>query len=223
MTTSKYGNFLTILLIVLIVAILVVGGYFLYAKLIKPQIEGKKIQEATSQFDFNLNEIENETNAISEENTNDIEVTGVTTTTGGNGKRKKYYNNYVMLGYIEIPKTGIKYPILEETTVAALETSVAVLYPSNAELNGPHNTVIVGHNYRNGKFFSNNKKLSVGDKIYITGDNGKLEYTIYQTFQTTTTDTSFYARDTAGIPEITLSTCTDDSKARLIIFAKAEQ
>ncbi len=36
------------------------------------------------------------------------------------------------------------------------------------ELNKPGNTVIAGHNYRNSRFFSNNKKLNIGDKIYVT-------------------------------------------------------
>ena len=38
----------------------------------------------------------------------------------------------------------------------ALETSVVVLY--GVGLNQPGNTTIAGHNYRNGLFFSNNKK-----------------------------------------------------------------
>ena len=65
--------------------------------------------------------------------------------------------------------------------------------------------------------------LKNGDKIYITDNSGKkLTYTIYDKFETSDTDTSFYQRDTGGKAEITLSTCTDDSKARLIILAKAE-
>ena len=48
-------------------------------------------------------------------------------------------------------------------------------------------------------FFSNNKKLQNGDKIYITDNSGtKLTYTIYNKFQTSDTDTSFYQRDTNG-------------------------
>ena len=85
------------------------------------------------------------------------------------------------------------------------------------------NTVIIGHNYRNGLFFSNNKKLNIGDKIFITDNDGKqLTYTIYNKFETTPEDTSFYQRDTGGKPEVTLSTCTDDSSARLIILARTE-
>ena len=72
-------------------------------------------------------------------------------------------------------------------------------------------------------FFSNNKKLKNGDKIYITDNSGKkLTYTIYDKFETTESDTDFYQRDTGGKPEVSLSTCTDNSKARLIILARAE-
>lgn len=129
-----------------------------------------------------------------------------------------------MLGYIEIKKTDIKYPILEKATSKALEIAVAVIYPStDVKLNLPGNVVIQGHNFKNGQFFSNNKKLTTGDKIYITDETGKkLGYTIYEIFSTTPEDASFYNRDTAGATEITLSTCSDDGNTRLIIKAKAE-
>lgn len=126
-----------------------------------------------------------------------------------------------MLGTMEIPATNFKYPVLEKVTKKSIETAVAFQW--GAGLNQPGNSVIIGHNYRNGMFFSNNKKLKNGDKIYITDNSGKkLTYTIYDKFETSDTDTSFYQRDTGGKAEITLSTCTDDSKARLIILAKAE-
>ena len=108
-------------------------------------------------------------------------------------------------------------------TVKKLENSVVALYPKNAQVNTVGNVVIVGHNYRNGLFFSNNKKLKNGDKIYITDLSGnKVKYIIYNIFQASENDTSFYNRDTDGAMEVTLSTCTDDSSARIIIEAKAE-
>ncbi len=59
------------------------------------------------------------------------------------------------------------------------------------------NTVLVAHNYRNGTFFSNNKKLAIGDKIYITDNTGrKIEYTIYNTYTTSDSDFSYATRDT---------------------------
>ena len=82
------------------------------------------------------------------------------------------------------------------------------------------NTVIIGHNYRNGAFFGNNDKLALGDKIYITDTTGtRIEYTIYNIYETTADDADYFDRDTAGKREISLSTCTDNSKARLVIWA----
>ena len=102
-----------------------------------------------------------------------------------------------------------------------MEVAVAFLW--GVGINEPGNSVIVGHNYRNGLFFSNNKKLKKGDKIYITDTKGKrLTYTVYNNFEAADNDTSFYQRDTGGKPEITLSTCTENDKIRTIILAKAD-
>ena len=127
-----------------------------------------------------------------------------------------------MVGYIEIPKTGIKYPVLEEATKKSIEVSVAILYGPG--LNKVGNTVIEGHNYRNGMFFSDNAKISVGDKIYITDLNGnKVTYIVYNTYETTPEDSDYMSRDTNGAMEITLLTCNDDVSGRIIIWARAEQ
>ena len=123
---------------------------------------------------------------------------------------------------IEIPKTKIKYPILEKVSKKGLETSVCIQYGKG--LNIPGNTVIVGHNFRNGLFFSNNKKLSNGDSIYITDNLGqKVKYIIYNKYETTPEDTEYMLRNTDGKREISLSTCTDDSSKRTIIWAVAEE
>lgn len=127
---------------------------------------------------------------------------------------------FSIIGTIEIPKTNVKYPISGEPSRKALEVAVAALYPLDAVLNSKGNVVIIGHNYRNGTFFSNNKKLSVGDEIYITGlNNDKITYYVYKVFETDENDTSFYNRETNGKREITLSTVTDDGTKRLIILA----
>ena len=50
-------------------------------------------------------------------------------------------------------------------------------------LNKIGNTVIIGHNYRNGAFFGSNKRLNEGDKVYITDNAGlRVEYTIYKIY-----------------------------------------
>ena len=83
------------------------------------------------------------------------------------------------------------------------------------------NTVIKGHNFRNGTFFSNLYKLGEGDKIVMTNIAGeKVTYTIYNKYETSVDDTAYFYRDTVGAREISLSTCNDDSSKRIIIWAK---
>ena len=142
------------------------------------------------------------------------------TNTSNNGSYAQKYKNFTILGQIEIPKTNINYPVLAEVSPKALSVSVAQLYGPG--LNKVGNTVIIGHNNRNGLFFSNNKKIAIGDKIYITDLNGnRLEYTVYNKYETTDTDTEYMTRDTKGGIEISLSTCTDNGSKRIIIWAKA--
>lgn len=148
--------------------------------------------------------------------------------TSSKSKEKRKLEDYEIIGAIEIPKTGLKCDILNEVTKRSIEIAVATIYTTGG-LNQPGNTVIYGHNYRNSLFFSKNDELSVGDKIYITDEEGnKITYKIYDKFETTSTDTSFYTRTaemTGGKAEITLSTCTDDASQtdrRLIILASEE-
>ena len=100
-----------------------------------------------------------------------------------------------------------------------MEVAIVMLYGPG--LNQVGNTVIVGHNYRQGGFFGNNKKLENGDKIYITDATGvKREYVVYNKYITTDSDFSYATRNTEGRREISLSTCTSDASKRLVIWAK---
>ena len=49
-----------------------------------------------------------------------------------------------------------------------------------------------------------------------------MTYTVYNKYETDDTDADYMTRDTQGAVEISLTTCTDDSKQRLIIWAKAD-
>lgn len=90
-------------------------------------------------------------------------------------------------------------------------------------LNQVGNTVIIGHNYRNGAFFGSNKRLAEGDKVYITDNSGtRVEYTIYKKYLTPQEDYSYATRNTNGKREITLVTCHTDNKYRLVIFAREQ-
>lgn len=221
MFKSKYSNFLTVVLIIAIIAIIVVTTV-LFVNVYRKYKNNKDAAEAISKFQNNI-ETNTNTNSTGQDLIDQNVVTPDTNTnTTGNGTRKvTYYNNFVMLGYIDIPSINIKYPILEKETVASLEKSVAVRYPDNATLNEVGNVVIAGHNYRNGMFFSNLKKVAVGDKIRITDLNGKtLVYTVYEKYETTPEDVDYITRDVGQNIEITLVTCTNDNNARTIVKAK---
>ena len=221
MFESKYSKVLTVILVIVIIAILGLLGFLGYDWYRKYFLE----QEALDFVDNYTAEVtDNEDTNTSDENTtatNPIDSIEKTNTVSGSGNEMPTYKGFNVVGTIEIPAIDIEYPILQKVSKSSLETSVAMLY--GAGINQVGNTVIIGHNYRNGLFFSNNKRLNNGDKIYVT-DNSKnrLTYTIYNKFETTPEDASFYSRDTGGVPEVTLSTCNDDSSKRLIIFARAE-
>ena len=133
------------------------------------------------------------------------------------------YKEFTVIGTIDIPDINLKYPILEENTVQALETSLVLMYTSQG-LNNEGNSVITGHNYRNGTMFSNLNKLTNGDYIYITDNTGRsLKYKVYNRYEDTENEHTYISRNTDGKKEITLATYNDKSKAKIIIFARAEQ
>lgn len=226
MFNSKYSNVLTILLIIVIIAILaliVFLGWDMYRK----YYIDKDAQDFMQRYEdmFSNSSVSNGNNNIT---TNEVvntiidpgnDTLGSNQNTSNEGKKKPIYKGYGVLGTIEIPKTAIKYPVLDRVTPKSLETSVAYYYGPG--LNEIGNTTISGHNYRNGAFFGRNKRLEKGDIIYITDNTGrKIAYTIYNIYTTSPTDGDYLTRDTGGKREISLTTCTDDSKGRLIIWAR---
>ena len=124
------------------------------------------------------------------------------------------------IGTIEIPKTNVNLPILQNVTVSGMEVATCFLY-STGSLNNKGTTIIVGHNYRNGRLFSNNNQLQIGDIIYITTSDGNRHcYTIYDKFITTPDDLNYVNLNTTNQAEIALSCCTNDEQGRIVILAK---
>ena len=229
MFNSKYSNVLTVILIIVIIAIIgLIGflGYDIYRKYYFDKDAETFIEQYENQIN-NGDVIGEYSGNSNNEVTNTYIDPGEITQTGGNNssggsssnKNQYSYKGFGVLGTIQIPKTGINYPVLNTYTPKGLETSVC--YYFGPGLNEIGNTTIAGHNYRNGAFFGKNKKLANGDIIYITDNSGrKIKYTIYNIYKTTPNDGEYLTRDTAGAREISLTTCTDDSKGRLIIWAR---
>lgn len=231
MLNSKYSKVLTIILIiaiVIIVELLVFIGIDLY----KAYTVEKDTQNSLDQFNSYIennqnndnnanfeNNIDNN-NIIEEPNNNNI-IEEPSDNNNNSNSEGLTYKGFKVAGVIEIPKTKVKYNVLDDPSAKAMEVGITIIYGPG--LNQTGNTVLAGHNYRNGTFFSNNNKLSSGDKIYITDLSGKkVTYTIYKKYKTDPNDFSYATRNTNGKREISLTTCTDDSSARIIIWAKED-
>lgn len=217
---DKGRKFFTILLIILAIVITILLGYLAY-KYISNYIIAQEAAKVVEEFESEVQNIITveigEQNEIVNNEGQAPQNTQISTTT--TQKVTKKYKGYNMIGTIKIPKTKVSYPIVDSTSPSAMDTAIVMLY--GAGLNKEGNTVIVGHNYRNGGFFGNNKKLENGDKINITDETGtSIEYTIYNKYITEDSDFSYATRNTNGKREISLSTCTNDSTKRLVIWAK---
>ena len=127
---------------------------------------------------------------------------------------------YTVIGRVKIPKINVDYPIISYCTDGLLKIAPCKFW--GADPNEVGNLCIAGHNYRNSKFFSKVPKLiGVGDIIEITDLSDRtLQYEVYDKYTVSPEDTSATTQLTNGRKEITLITCTDDSKLRVIVKAK---
>lgn len=129
---------------------------------------------------------------------------------------------YKIIAKIEIPKINVTYSILQGETGSTEETEellkISPVKFHGCEPNEVGNFCIVGHNYRNTKFFSKVPTLVVGDTINITDLTGRtITYEVYDKHTVDPSDTSDTTQLTGGKKELTLITCTDDSKQRVIV------
>lgn len=133
--------------------------------------------------------------------------------------------NYKKIAVVNIPKIGVNYVVLQGETGSLKETE-ALLKMSPVKYHGydPNevgNFCIVGHNYRNTKFFSKVPTLVIGDIVELTDLSGrKITYEVYDKYTVDPDDTSCTTQLTGGKKEVTLITCTDDSKLRVVVKCK---
>lgn len=167
-------------------------------------------KELTSRNNENLNkEVLSEFNNIT--NTNQIgELT---------------LNGYDVIGKVKIPKIDIEYPILNLETSNPEETKVPMRYGIvkywGGNVNDYGNLSIAGHNNYNGTMFGKTKKLEIGDIVELTDlTNRTIQYKIYDIFVTDPNDVSILKTEDETVREVTLITCTNGNKERLILKAR---
>ena len=133
-----------------------------------------------------------------------------------NSKGEKYR----VAGQIHIPKIGINYPIVYETSEEYLKIAPTKLF--GPDINEPGNVCIVGHNYKNEQFFSRLSELENNDKINLLDNKGKrVSYLVYAQYEVPETDLSCTEQNTNGEREVTLITCTKKKDKRLVVKCRA--
>lgn len=127
--------------------------------------------------------------------------------------------NNTIIGIINVPKINLEYPILSTTTKENMKTSITRFSGGNVNESG--NLALAGHNNYDNTMFGKIDELVIGDKIYLTDlQKNTVEYTINSIFTTNPNDVSILKTQDKNIKEITLITCKDGRKSRLIIKAE---
>ena len=140
-------------------------------------------------------------------------------------KTKIQMDGYDVIGTVKIPKINIEYPIVSIETSNPEETKkpmkFAIVRYWGGNVNDFGNLSIAGHNNYDGTMFGKTKKLEIGDAVELTDlTKQTIRYQIYQKFTTNPNDVSVLQTEDKSVREVTLITCTNGNKERLILKAK---
>ena len=125
-------------------------------------------------------------------------------------------SNYTSEAILSIPKLGISYPVLSETSEELLKISLNKYW--GGEPNEVGNYCVVGHNYANGKLFGRLKEVNIGDTCTLKDMKGRtVTYEVYDRYIVDPTDVSCTSQLTNGQIEMTLITCREYGTKRLIV------
>ena len=201
-TDELYRVSKAIFYMLLIAAIVVICMIvYKYGSNLKNEKESQEAVAAFSNIDFSNNEEKSE------------------------GQIQIKYKGYKVIGIVKIPKLHIEYPILEigdidpENAKAPMKISIIKYWGEN--INDYGNLSIAGHNNKDGTMFGKTKKLQKGDIVELTDLKGQtIQYSIYDIFVTDPNDVSILLPKDELIREVTLITCTNGNKQRLILKAK---
>ena len=245
MSEKKFSKILIVISIIvalIIVALLGYWGYDIYRKNLEQREANKAINEAENNIRRpgyssvpgpGNNGGNGNSNTANSNTSTFIDVNTLTEPTqdpssGNQEPKKQNYKGYALAGYIEIPSIKLspeKMPILERFNSGSSEGAPGINYGPG--LNKVGNTIVFGHNYRNGTHFSNIENLKNNDVIYVTdlyNGHQRVKYTVYNVFQTAANDFDYATEGTNGARVISLSTCygDDNNEDRTVVQARAE-
>ena len=187
----KFSNILLlILIIVAIVLIIIIGTKY---------SDRKKNDEAVKEVVSQIND------EVQNSNDNDFPYI--------------QYDGYQVIGTIQISKINIEYPILIESNEETLNKSITRV--GDGTVNGIGNLTLAGHNYIDGSMFGKIDELEIDDELSILDLNGnRVTYKIFDKFVTDPNDVSVLEPVQENTREVTLITCINGNKNRLILKAR---
>lgn len=221
----KTYKFIFILCLTLI---LILTGYYVVAEYDKNQKEqiSREILEQINIDESDTTTIETQIIVValdddSSDETPIIQMPSATNTNTINSEITANGQTYETEAILEYPRLGINYPVLSEESDELLKISLNKYWGPNPNKVG--NYCIVGHNYKSGKMFGKLSGSEIGDKVKLTDLSGNtVTYTVYNKYIVSPTDVSCTSQLTNGKREITLITCTNYGKDRLIVKAREE-
>ena len=153
------------------------------------------------------------------------EVVEVFSSVDNTQKQQLTMDGYKVIGIIKIPAIDLEYPILEMDVSNPEEAKepmrLAIIKYWGGDVNGYGNLSLAGHNNYNGTMFGKTKNLKIGDIVELTDlNNQTVQYQIYDIFKTDPNDVTILETKDETIREVTLITCTNGNRERLILKAK---
>lgn len=187
-----------IILVILVITAIILAGF-----VIKKQIESKKVEDNTKTV---LQEIKKENKSNPEQ----IDVIQ---------EIDQKIGEYKVIGIINIPKIGIEYPILEKTNKESLDLSITKFW--GEKINQKGNVVLAGHNRLNNTMFGKIDKLENGDIIELTDSQMvTVKYQVFDKYIIDPNDIDCIFPIEENTREVTLITCTNRDKNRLVVKAR---
>ena len=223
-------RFYKIQFIISILVVIILISYYVYSDVDKRKSEAESQEILNNIFsdfseDGSLPEEEILVVALNE-NTEPIEEVTDTDAINDNRQVLDKFNTiyktskgtqYRVDSILNIPSLEIRYPVISECTTELLKISLNKFWGRGPNEIG--NYCIVGHNY-DGKdiFFGKLHKLQNGDIVELQDKTGRtLKYEVYNKFIVVPADTDCTSQQTNGKREMTLITCSDGGKTRLIV------
>ena len=126
------------------------------------------------------------------------------------------YKGYEVSAELYIPKINLNTYVLDDKSDEAMWICPTKYY--GPEPNEVGNYCIAAHNYDRKNMFNHIIELEIGDTIYLSDNkNGKVKYEVYDIYKAIPSNTEALLQNTSGRTELTLITCSDYSRKRIIV------